>query len=135
MLSAKCRNFCSGIILLSKRGYSQIAKFMGPTWGPPGPIGPRWAPCWPHEQVDSPHKGPLIPKAFQYHDALMDLPCLHFQALPPVPVVWSYLQMARSLSPGHVTAPSMFGRCHRRPCSSETGNFRRWINFNPGMDK
>ena len=25
----------------------QISKFMGPTWGPP--VGPRWAPCWPHE--------------------------------------------------------------------------------------
>ena len=22
---------------------------MGPTWGPLGPVGPRWAPCWPHE--------------------------------------------------------------------------------------
>ena len=21
---------------------------MGPTWGPPGPVGPRWAPCSPH---------------------------------------------------------------------------------------
>ena len=26
-----------------------IARFMGPTWGPPGATGPRWAPCWPHE--------------------------------------------------------------------------------------
>ena len=26
-----------------------IARFMGPTWGPSGPTGPRWAPCWPHE--------------------------------------------------------------------------------------
>ena len=28
---------------------SQIARFMGPTWGHLGPTGPRWAPCWPHE--------------------------------------------------------------------------------------
>ena len=28
---------------------SQIAKFMGPTWGPPGSCRPRWAPSWPHE--------------------------------------------------------------------------------------
>ena len=28
---------------------SLIAKFMGPTWGPFGATGPRWAPCWPHE--------------------------------------------------------------------------------------
>ena len=27
----------------------QIAKFMGPTWVHLGPVGPRWAPCWPHE--------------------------------------------------------------------------------------
>ena len=26
-----------------------IAGFMGPTWGPPGLTGSRWAPCWPHE--------------------------------------------------------------------------------------
>ena len=26
-----------------------IARFMGPTWGPSGAAGPRWAPCWPHE--------------------------------------------------------------------------------------
>ena len=25
---------------------TQIAKFMGATWGPPGS---RWTPCWPHE--------------------------------------------------------------------------------------
>ena len=28
---------------------SQIAKLMGPTWAHLGPVGPRWAPCWPHE--------------------------------------------------------------------------------------
>ena len=38
-------------VLLAHWGVStgdqtQIAKFVGPTWGPPGP---RWAPCWPHE--------------------------------------------------------------------------------------
>ena len=27
----------------------QTANFMGPTWGHLGPVGPRWAPCWPHE--------------------------------------------------------------------------------------
>ena len=26
-----------------------IARRMGPTWAHLGPIGPRWAPCWPHE--------------------------------------------------------------------------------------
>ena len=29
--------------------FTQIAKFMGPTWVPPGSCCPRWAPCWPHE--------------------------------------------------------------------------------------
>ena len=28
---------------------TQIAKFMGPTWGHLGHVGPRWAPCWSHE--------------------------------------------------------------------------------------
>ena len=28
---------------------AQIAKFMRPTWGHLGPVGSRWAPCWPHE--------------------------------------------------------------------------------------
>ena len=28
---------------------TQIAKFMGPTWAHLGPVGPRWAPCRPHE--------------------------------------------------------------------------------------
>ena len=29
--------------------YTQIARFIGPTWGHLGPVGPRWAPCWPDE--------------------------------------------------------------------------------------
>ena len=28
---------------------SQIARFMGPTWGPPGSCWPHVGPCWPHE--------------------------------------------------------------------------------------
>ena len=28
---------------------SKVHKFMGRTWGPPGPVGPTWGPCWPHE--------------------------------------------------------------------------------------
>ena len=28
---------------------SQTTKFMGPTWAHLGPVGPWWAPCWPHE--------------------------------------------------------------------------------------
>ena len=35
----------------------QIAKFMGPTWDPPGPVGPRWAPCWLHEPC---YQGPFV---------------------------------------------------------------------------
>ena len=30
-------------------GYSEIARFMGPTWGPPGSCWPQMAPYWPHE--------------------------------------------------------------------------------------
>ena len=29
--------------------FTQIAKFMGPTWGPLCPVRTRWAPCWPRE--------------------------------------------------------------------------------------
>ena len=28
---------------------SQITKFMGSTWGPPGACRPQMGPCWPHE--------------------------------------------------------------------------------------
>ena len=28
---------------------TQIERFMGQTWANLGPVGPRWAPCWPHE--------------------------------------------------------------------------------------
>ena len=28
---------------------SLIARFMGPTWDPPGANKTRWTPCWPHE--------------------------------------------------------------------------------------
>ena len=38
--------------IVMKEGFdipSQIAKFMGPTWGHLGPVSPRWVPCWPHE--------------------------------------------------------------------------------------
>ena len=31
------------------RAEPQIAKFMGPTWGPPGSCRPRWGPYWSHE--------------------------------------------------------------------------------------
>ena len=37
------------IKMLLKWKDAQIARFMGPTWGPLGPAGPRWAPCWSHE--------------------------------------------------------------------------------------
>ena len=39
----------SSIASKTSREVSQIAKFMGPTWAHLGPVGPRWAPCWPHE--------------------------------------------------------------------------------------
>ena len=29
--------------------YTQIARFVGPTWGPPGSCRSQMAPCWPHE--------------------------------------------------------------------------------------
>ena len=29
--------------------FSQITRFMGPTWGPPGSCRPQMGPCWSHE--------------------------------------------------------------------------------------
>ena len=31
---------------------AQTARFMGPTWGPSGPTGPRWVLWWPNELCD-----------------------------------------------------------------------------------
>ena len=36
-------------ISFAGRTTSQIARFMGPTWGPPGSCRPQMGPCWPHE--------------------------------------------------------------------------------------
>ena len=38
---------------------TQIAKFMGPTWAHLGPVGPRWASCWPHEPCYQDYHYPL----------------------------------------------------------------------------
>ena len=35
--------------VLTKWSCTPIARFMGPTWGPPGTDGPMWAPCGPRE--------------------------------------------------------------------------------------
>ena len=45
--------------------WPQIAEFMGLTWANLGPLGPRWAPCWPHEPcyqryILSPSCSPMI---------------------------------------------------------------------------
>ena len=31
------------------RHYSPITRFLGPTWAPPGSVGPKWTPCRPQE--------------------------------------------------------------------------------------
>ena len=38
-----------GCVSLYSYEATQIAKFMGPTWGPSGSCRPQMAPCWPHE--------------------------------------------------------------------------------------
>ena len=51
--------------------YTQRAKFMGPTWGPPGSCWPQmgpWAPCGPHEPC---YQG--LPKCNINYDMI---PCL-----------------------------------------------------------
>ena len=50
---------------------SQIARFMGPTWGPLGPVGPRWVPCWPHESC---YRGYVLDRSL----SLSLFPCLSF---------------------------------------------------------
>ena len=42
-------SMCQAIDLKWSCRMSQIAKFMGPTWGPPGSCRPQMDPCWPHE--------------------------------------------------------------------------------------
>ena len=42
--NASHNKFCSVCSLAT-----QIASFMGQNGTHPGPTGPRWAPCWPHE--------------------------------------------------------------------------------------
>ena len=54
LLTSECdRSFTCEVVVLRVIMYRNIstliAKFMGPTWGPSGPTGPKWAPCWPHE--------------------------------------------------------------------------------------
>ena len=36
-------------VYASPRLAAQIAKFVGPTWGPPGSCRSQMGPCWPHE--------------------------------------------------------------------------------------
>ena len=42
---------------------SQIARFMGQHGAHLGPVGPRWAPCWPHEPC---YQGMLIGQVWKY---------------------------------------------------------------------
>ena len=35
--------------ILTSQATSQIARFMGSSWGHLGPVGPIWVPCWSHE--------------------------------------------------------------------------------------
>ena len=44
------RRFVSGFLTQFCHFYTtQIARSMGPTWGPPGSCRPQMGPCWPHE--------------------------------------------------------------------------------------
>ena len=55
-LGSNCRHWRLGhnrgwdqVLPKCKFSDSQIANFMGPTWGPPGSCRPQMGPCWPHE--------------------------------------------------------------------------------------
>ena len=41
--------FWGSLCRVWSKHYTQIAKFMGPTWGPPGPCRPQMVPMWAHE--------------------------------------------------------------------------------------
>ena len=50
---SRMRNYKTGLVNLggfkgAKWLSALMARFMGPTWGPSGPTGPRWVPCWSH---------------------------------------------------------------------------------------
>ena len=51
--------------------HTQKAKFMGPTWAHLGPVGPRWAPCWPHETC---YEGRLTRHHMKHNQTNHDLP-------------------------------------------------------------
>ena len=61
-----CATPCLSINIINYQSVipSQIAKFMWPTWGPPGgPVSPRWAPHWPHEPC---YQGCVISQTTQH---------------------------------------------------------------------
>ena len=37
------------LVIRHRFSLSLVARFLEPTWGPSGPKGPKWAPCWPYE--------------------------------------------------------------------------------------
>ena len=70
LISLATQSLLNSLCYLIKKHQSsiQIAKFMGPTWGPPGTCRPKMGPMWSSwtllsghlTPVDSPHKGPVI---------------------------------------------------------------------------
>ena len=70
-----CVVFSANIsIRQTNRMESQITRFMGPTWGPPGSCRPRWAPCWPHEPCYQGH----FRAWFQYQVKVIGLQTTNF---------------------------------------------------------
>ena len=79
LLQSHCRNkwgFISAFRYDMKRLASLITRFKGPTWGPSGATGTRWAPCWPHALC---YLGCLA-----YPDVMMDMntqpPCNEYDS-------------------------------------------------------
>ena len=67
---------------LMEHKYSfQRAKFMRPTWGPPGSCDPRGAPCWPHE--------PCYPGTYG-----TDLVFQEYFGFSTTWLIWSYLKIS-----------------------------------------
>ena len=63
---------------------SQIAKFMEPSWGPPGSCRSQMAPCWPHETCyQGSDKRIMLCKGLPPHQRSLDASgswCLHMTA-------------------------------------------------------
>ena len=84
-----------------QRAITQIARFMGTTWGPRGLVGPSWAPCWPHKPCYQGRSNvENVSMAWRLHGSLCYWKCAIFirsnqchafpDTIPIAILTWSY---------------------------------------------